>query len=238
MFRSSVSALALAALVIIGAPTAASAATTPPPGDGNGGELPVSPDPYTPELPVEPSLTGTFAVGECLRDAPWINYSVVLVDPDSEVSETAATMVLTNGVQSTDPIPLGDLVDGRLSGRVLWPGAVVGPDGQGVGWPGYELVDGAWVRTDANFAWTRDGVTAVIEVNPTVSVPISYPQATPECLTASTASSSGPGVDAAGALAATGGETDALLPLGLGAGALAAAGAGLLLLRRHRSARS
>ncbi|MCR2814573.1 cell wall protein [Microbacterium jiangjiandongii] len=223
MFRSTVSAIALAALVIIGAPAAASAATPPP-------------DPYTPDLVVEPSLTGSSAVGECLRDAPYIDYSVVLADPDSQVSETAVTMTLTNGVQSTDPIPLGDLVDGRLSGRVLWPGAVVGPDGAGVGWPGYELVDGDWVRTDANFAWTRGNVTAVLHVNPSISVPISYPQATPECLTATTASTGASGGSAG--LAATGGTTAALLPLGLGAGALVAGGAGLLLLRRHRSARS
>lgn len=238
MIRSSVPAFALAALVIFGAPAAASAATPPPP------------DEYTPELVVEPTLTGTSAVGECLRDAPYIDYSVFLADPDSQVPETAVTLTLTDGVQSTDPIPLGDLVDGRLSGRLLWPGAVVGPEGSGVGWPGYELIDGEWVRTDGNFAWTRGDVTAVFEVNPTIAVPISYPQATPECLTAAgtpttgttagasgtTAGSSGPRA-AAGDLAATGGTTAALLPLGLGAGALVAGGAGLLLLRRHRSAR-
>lgn len=233
-FRTSVSAIALAALVLIGVPTAASAASTPPPGDGAGGsDLPVSPDPYTPDLLIQPSLAGSFAVGECLSGAPWIDYSLVLTDPDEQVDETAATLVLTNGVQSTAPIPLGDLVDGRLEGRVLWPGAAVGPSGAGVGWPGYELADGEWVRTDGNFAWTRGEVTAVLHVNPSVSVPISYPQATPACLTAP----SGAVAAVSGGLAITGGSAAAALPLGLGAGALVAGGAGLLLLRR-RSTRS
>ncbi|MCR2827018.1 cell wall protein [Microbacterium sp. zg.Y909] len=226
MIRSSVSAFALAALVIFGAPAAASAATPPPP------------DEYTPELPVESSLIAAVAVGECLRGAPFIEYSVTLDDPDSQVTETAVTLVLTNGVQSTDPIALGDLVDGRLSGTVPWPGTVVGAEGTDLGMPGHEIVDGEWVLSDPEFAWTRAGVNAVLSVNPTVSVPLAYPQATPECLTATTAGSNGPRAAAAGDLAATGGTTAALLPLGLGAGALVAGGAGLLLLRRHRSARS
>ena len=131
---------------------------------------------------VEPSLAGTLAAGICEADAPWITYDVVLTDPDNQSTGTAATLVLSDGTK-TERIELGDLDDdGTLEGRTLWPGASVDDDGNATGWPGWELVDGKWLETDGNFAWTRDLTSAVIEVNPDVTVALAYPPATPNCV--------------------------------------------------------
>ncbi len=131
---------------------------------------------------VAPSLAGTLAAGVCEADAPWITYDVVLTDPDNQSTGTAATLVLSDGT-NTERIELGELDDdGTLEGRTLWPGASVDDDGNATGWPGWEFVDGAWVETDGNFAWTRELTSAVIEVNPNTTVALVYPPATPNCV--------------------------------------------------------
>ncbi|MBD7958598.1 cell wall protein [Microbacterium sp. Sa4CUA7] len=231
--RASCAAIALATLVVLGMPSAATAATgetasppravaasaaTPAPDQGDDG--------YTPDQPEEPTLAGSFAVGECERDVPWIDYAVELTDPDAQVATGTVTLTLSDGTNSTT-LTLGELVDNRLSGRVLWPGAAVDAEGNAAGWPGWAYRDGTWVPTDGNFAWTRGAISAVLEVNPQLAVPLAYPPGTPECVT-------GPRFATAG-LAVTGGTVAALLPLAIGGSVIVLGGAGLLLLRRRRS---
>jgi LPXTG-motif cell wall-anchored protein len=136
-------------------------------------------DTYTPDEPIEPTLAGSTAVGECIKDVPYIFYSVALTDPDDQATSNFARLVLTDGV-NTHTIDLGELVDGKLNGQTLWPGAAV-TDGVASGWPGWAFENGEWVETDGNFRWTRGSISAKIEVNPEVSVPLSYPPATPNC---------------------------------------------------------
>lgn len=70
-----------------------------------------------------------------------------------------------------------------LTGRVLWPGAVVGANGEALDWPGWtQLPDGTWVEGD-EFNWVRPEVTVTIEVNPATSAVIAYPPSSPQCLT-------------------------------------------------------
>ncbi|WP_344304840.1 hypothetical protein, partial [Agromyces salentinus] len=131
---------------------------------------------------IAPTLTGSVATGECVADAPWIFYDIQLTDPDQQSTSTTASIVLTDGVNS-ETIELGELVDGALSGKLLWPGASVAADGvTPTGWPGWEqLADGTWYESDGNFAWTRGDIDATIEVNPDLAVELSYPPATPDC---------------------------------------------------------
>ncbi|SIO17655.1 hypothetical protein [Agromyces cerinus] len=133
-----------------------------------------------PTGPATPTLAGSFATGTCEADSPWIDFDVELTDPDNTVKNRTASLVLTDGT-NTKTIVLGDLKGGSLTGSVLWPGASVDEDGKADGWPGWTLVDGKWVETDGNFAWTRGAITAKLVVNPEVPVTISYPKATPEC---------------------------------------------------------
>ncbi|MCR2785602.1 cell wall protein [Microbacterium sp. zg.B96] len=224
--RLSLSAIALATLVVIGVPAAASAATdatsTRP---GGGAAVAEATDGYTPKTPEEPTLAGSSAVGECDRDVPWIQYSVTLTDPDSQVTAPTARLVLSDGAHSTT-IALGELVGNELSGRVLWPGASVDAAGNPTGWPGWALVDGAWTQTDGNFAWVRGRISAVLEVNPQIAVALAYPPTSPDCVT-------GPRPAAAG-LAVTGGTLGGVLPAAIAGGVIVLGGTGLLLLRRRR----
>ena len=169
MKRSFFFAVAVVALVAMGPPAAAQ------------GES----DDYTPTDPATPTLAGSTAVGVCEKDAPWILYDVTLIDPDAQATSDEATLVLTDGT-NTATIALGTLVNGNVSGRVLWPGASVDSTGAATGWPGWAYENGQWVEVPGNFAWTRGDITATIEVNPSLVVPLSYPPATPQCAAAPT----------------------------------------------------
>lgn len=214
MKRTIFCALAVAAFVAMGVPAAAQAES----------------DDYTPNQPVEPTLAGSTAVGVCEKDAPWISYDVMLTDPDQQATSHDARLVLESGA-NTATIPLGTLVEGSLSGRVLWPGASVNAAGEATGWPGWAFENGEWVEVDGNFAWTRGNITATIEVNPSLVVPLSYPPATPQC------SANPPGTPhpASAVLPATG-LTAAVGPIAVIGVAALVLGLGFVIWRR-RSAR-
>lgn len=210
MLRRILSVVGIAAVMTLGASAAAQALDYPPPPPGSA------------------TLAGSFAMADCDRDVPWISYSVVLNDPDGVVTNHDAVLVLARGGESVE-LPLGTIVDGQLSGRVLWPGASVDGSGNATGWPGWAFENGQWVETNGNFAWTRGAISAVIRVNPDLSVPLAYPPASAACADPA----------AAGAGASTLPATGSVVPLaalGLGAALLGAGGA-VIAHRRRRTAR-
>lgn len=185
-------------------------------------------DGYPPPPPDSATLAGSSVVADCYGDVPWINYHVVLNDPDGQVTSHDAVLVLAGGDQSVE-IPLGTLVDGQLSGRVLWPGASVDGSGNPTGWPGWTSQNGQWVETNGNFAWTRGAISAVIRVNPDLSVPLAYPPATAVCANPAAA-----GAGASTTLPATGSVVP-LAALGLGVALLGAGGVAIVHRRRRAS---
>lgn len=213
MFYRILSGISLAAILALGASTAAHAA-----------------DDYPPPPPGTATLAGSSVVAECERDVPWIRFHIVLNDPDGQVTSSDARLVLSGGGQSTE-IALGTLVGGELSGRVLWPGASVDNGGTATGWPGWAFEEGQWVETSGNYAWTRGTISAVVHVNPELSVPLSYPPATAACADPVETV----GVVAAATLPATGGTVPVVIG-GVGA-ALLALGGLAIILRRRRTAR-
>ncbi|KAF2414776.1 hypothetical protein B1729_02800 [Microbacterium sp. B35-04] len=109
----------------------------------------------------------------CVGDVPYLGYQVTL--PEGFVPDSA------NPVTITFVNPDGEdyvVADQPLSGALLWPGA---SDGEPKMWPGWDLVDGEYVETDGNFAWTRAGVTVEFDVNPTYTTVVEYPQAAALC---------------------------------------------------------
>ncbi|MBF4560857.1 LPXTG cell wall anchor domain-containing protein [Microbacterium sp. VKM Ac-2870] len=221
--RSYALSAVLAVVLLSGGATAAAAAEPP----GN----------YGSDTPSAPSLSGSMVAPECDANVPWIDYSVVLTDPDNTTTSHEAKLILSDGAQSTT-IPLGEIVNGTLSGRVLWPGASVDANGVGNGWPGWAFENGQWVASSGNFAWTRGDISAVVEVNPSLRVALSYPPSTAACLTDPAGVATSAAIAAAGmSLPATGGNLAAVLPLAGLAATLLVAGGALLYVRRVRRVR-
>jgi len=196
---------------------------------------------YTPGQHSVPSLDGSVAASECIGDVPYIHYSVVLTDPDNQVTSHEASLIMT-GSGNTTTIVLGTLdSNNRLTGTVLWPGASVDAQGHATGWPGYEFVGGAWVQTSGNFAWTRGAITAVIHVNPDITVPLSYPPASAACASPPSPSlTSVPGTpasDDSAALAATGSTFDPAPLLAAGGGLVVLGGLAVVLMARRAARR-
>lgn len=195
---------------------------------------------YTPPTPrAGPTLAGSVAEGICDGDVPWISYSLSLTDPAQQSTSHTAYLTMSDGTNSTQLL-LGEIVDGKLSGRILWPGASVDSAGKPAGWPGWAQVNGMWVQTTGNFGWTRNLSSVQITVNPEITVPLSYPPASPNCTSAPPKASVAavnvtPVSD--GALASTG-VNAMLLPIGFGALGVLALGVGIVVVRRRASVRS
>ena len=137
----------------------------------------------------EPEFDGrTSTASQCDNDTPWINYSVVVNDPDGQLTGTTASITFVHPTDATKnhTIVLGEVTAGEaLQGRVLWPGASVDPiTNEPTGWPGWAFVDGEWVETadDVNFRWTRALTEVTLSVNPEMQIAIAYPPASEECV--------------------------------------------------------
>ena len=223
VLRKLLAALPIAAVLLV-APTAAFAAD---------GDYPPPPPP--PAIAPVLSLAGSSAGGICDGGAPFITYNVKLNDPANISTGHTAYLVLSDGTNSLRLL-LGDLdpATNTVSGSLLWPGASVDASGNPTGWPGWEQINGQYVYTGANYGWTRSAVSATIEVNPEIAVPVSYPPATAACSgpqgksVVTTSSRSG--------LSSTG-VSPLLMPIGLGAVALVLVGLVVFLLLRRRTAR-
>lgn len=147
----------------------------------------VAPEPWVLNFPKPagcnpPTLTGSAASGVCEADAPWITYTVTLTDPDNVSPSNEAHLIITDGT-NTETMALGTLVDGTLTGKILWPGSTVGSNGKADGWPGWvDNGNGKLVfDATANFGWTRDVTQATLKVNPELLVSLTYPPATSAC---------------------------------------------------------
>jgi hypothetical protein len=190
-----------------------------------------------PDAPCYIALTGSTATGTCVANAPWIYYDVTLTNKgDAPLTGDGHVRLVLSAGGNTDTLDLGKLgSDGTLKGKVLWPGASVAADGvTPTGWPGWEQdASGKWVQTSGNFAWTRDVTSATLEVNPSLTVALAYPPATPNCdaappTTPTVSTTPAPTAKAAG-LADTG--SDLMAPLAVVLGLLAAGGAALVVTR-------
>lgn len=170
---------------------------------------------------------------------PWISYSLTLTDPANQSTSHSAFLTMSDGTNSTQ-LALGEIVDGKLSGRILWPGASVGANGEPTGWPGWMQLNGMWVQTSGNFGWTRNLSSVQITVNPEIVVPLSYPPATPNCTGAPpTASVASTKVETVSNNPLAGTGVNALvLPIGIGALSILVLGVAIVVVRRRMSARS
>ncbi len=112
------------------------------------------------DVPEQPPAPPTVNVSVhnpiCDGDVPYLQYAV----------ETTGTTDTTVDITWVNPngndVPMNNL---PLTGRVLWPGAVVNADGTPADWPGWRLVNGEWVEGD-EFDWVRPTVSGPVHGQP------------------------------------------------------------------------
>ena len=154
--------------------TVPSTTTTVPSTTTSSTTLPPTTSPPSSTTTAPPVLDVDFLTPICDGDVPYLSYSASFGDA---TSVERITFVNPDG-------PDVSYFDLPLEGRVLWPGAVVGPNGEPLDWPGWiQLPDGTWVEGDDGFLWVRPSVTVELEINPTDSAVIDYPPSTPTCIT-------------------------------------------------------
>ena len=105
ILRKILFSVGLTAALVLGFPMLASASVIE-------SAVPTADDLYPPAPPKEPTLAGSFAVGTCEADVPWIHYSVALTDPDLQSTSDEAFLIMTDGTNSVT-IPLGTIVMAR-----------------------------------------------------------------------------------------------------------------------------
>ena len=111
----------------------------------------------------------------CVGDTPYLDYGVALPEGIEVDDDTPLTITFLHPEGGENYVA----ADQPLEGQLLWPGA---SDTAPKQWPGWERQDdGSYVETDGNYAWTRDGVEVLFEVNPEYSQLVSYPEASTEC---------------------------------------------------------
>lgn len=129
-------------------------------------------DSYGAPLPCQLSVNVLEPI--CDNDVPYLQYAVTATGSPN-------TTVTITWVNPTNPGASVVYANLPLTGRVLWPGAVVDSHGNPLDWPGWtKLPDGTWVQGD-EFDWVRPSVQVHFKVNPEATVTVAYPPATPTC---------------------------------------------------------
>ncbi|WP_291150076.1 gliding motility-associated C-terminal domain-containing protein [Flavobacterium sp. UBA7680] len=123
---------------------------------------------------VAPVMTVT-ATPICVNDVPYIDY---VVTPGNFIPVNGVTIAWANA-QNTVITTMTNL---PLSGRVLWPGAVVNEAGNGIDWPGWIFENNKWVQGADGFESLRPTVNLTISVNPSETITVNYPPADPYCI--------------------------------------------------------
>lgn len=131
----------------------------------------------------------------CVNDVPFITYTIKTIGFTSSGNATLTFFDKTGKEVSSKKV-------NSLTGTMLYPGAAVDANGNGIDWPGWKKTDtGEWVLDDSD-AILRQGLTIQVEVdvaaddepagfrgsfvsqatvNLTAMGSVTYPDATPQC---------------------------------------------------------
>lgn len=124
----------------------------------------------------EPTIEDATLTPLCEAGVAYLDYALRTTGP------TARTATLTwHNPGGEDVVMSGQ----PLSGRVLWPGTY--PE-RFVDLPaseGWELVNDIWQNT-RDFGWAVGTVDVTVSVDPEVTVPVTFPQDTRDCVTSAT----------------------------------------------------
>ncbi len=148
---------------------------------------------------------------ECIRDAPFIRYTIV--PKGFTPTSTNATLAIKDRN--------GNLIETKVvnsfSGTILWPGASVGANGNTTDWPGWKLADdGVSFIPDPSDSFLREGLTIEVTVETsTATATVTYPPATSPC--ANPPGHTPPATTVPGGIPRTGSDTGASLMIGAAA---------------------
>jgi len=129
-----------------------------------------------------PSLDVSAFSPECVRDAPYINYTIVPLG--FTPADGSATLV----IRAADGTVVDTTQVTTLSGQLIWPGAQVDAAGNSTDWPGWKLADDgvSWIP-DPTDAGLREGLTIDVTVEAddgtsvTATATVAYPPDTSPC---------------------------------------------------------
>ena len=137
----------------------------------------VAPTTLSPTTTLPPTFTFGAATTVCVREVPTIRINFLNQFPQLAGQTGTLTMADVNGnVVSTQPLVYipGATVD------ILYPGTRVNADGTIADVPGWNLVNGFWVR-DPSDAFLREGIQLTYTVNPTATAFVTYPPESANC---------------------------------------------------------
>lgn len=117
---------------------------------------------------IEPAIEVAAFGPECVADIPYIDYDIEVVGTSNDTATITFFDLDDNLVEVHEDMP--------LSGQVIYPGASLAPD-----WPGWKLNDAGFWVPDPSDEVLREGLTVLVEVNPTATASVSYPAATALC---------------------------------------------------------
>ncbi|PBJ09049.1 gliding motility-associated C-terminal domain-containing protein [Flavobacterium sp. ACN6] len=121
-----------------------------------------------------PKMTVT-ATPVCVNDVPYVDYVVTPVNFTPIDGLTISWADNSNNVVTT-------LTNLPLSGRLLWPGAVVDGTGKGIDWPGWIFENNKWIQGADGFEKFRPTANLILTLNPTETITVNYPPADPYCI--------------------------------------------------------
>ncbi len=114
----------------------------------------------------------------CIGDVPYVQYKVT---PNFLAGANPVTLTWLNTDKS---VVTAQAVQTNLSttATILWPGAVVDGSNKPIDWPGWIIQNGTWIQGNDGFEKTRPTAYVVFSVNPTDTIQVSYPPASPGCV--------------------------------------------------------
>ena len=131
-------------------------------------------DTATVTITIEAPVMTVTATAICVNDVPYIDY---VVTPTNFTPVNGVTIAWAN----TQNNVITTMTNLALSGRVLWPGAVVDGNGKGIDWPGWVFENNKWIQAADGFESLRPTVNLTISVNPSQTITVNYPPSDPFC---------------------------------------------------------
>lgn len=134
---------------------------------------PSSPDCTTSPVNAEPTITIDTLTPVCDQGVTYLQYGITVTGTD----HTTATLTWHNPTGGADFVTK----DVPLRGRVLWPGAYPERFVDLKASDGWELVNNTWQNT-RDFGWAVGTVDVTFAVNPEITVPVTFPADTSNCV--------------------------------------------------------